>query len=99
MQMRLSTCFDLILRLDAFTDHFKDDLDVIPLKKGNTKNKPINGRGLVLGPQKCICYLLIHLESKCFKQQYILTHVILDFVKNLEREGRPNTAGQDVIWE
>ena len=49
-----------------FTDYSKDGLDVIPLKKGKIKNKPINVRGLVLGPQKCICYLLIHLESKCF---------------------------------
>ena len=82
-----------------FTDHFKDGLDVIPLKKGNTRNKPINDRRLVLEPQQCIRYLLIHLESKCFKQQYILARVSLDFVKNLEPEGPHNIAAQNVIWE
>ena len=82
-----------------FTDHFKDDLglDVIPLKKGDTRNKRINGGGLVLGSQKCICYLLIDLESKCLKQQYVLAHVILDFAKNLECEGSHNIAAQNVI--
>ena len=82
-----------------FTDHFKDDIDVIPLKKGDTRNKQINGRGLVLGPQKCICYLLIHLEGKCLKQQYILAPVILNFAKNLECEGPHIVAAQNVIWE
>ena len=66
-----------------FTDHFKDGPDVIPLKKRGTTNKIIHGRGLVLGPQKWISYLLIDLESKCLKQQYILAHVILDFAENL----------------
>ena len=56
-----------------------------------------DGRGLVLGPQKCICYLLIDLESKCLKQQYILAHVILDFAKNLEHDGPHNIATQNVI--
>ena len=51
-----------------FTDHFRDGLDIIPLKKGDTSN------------------LLIHLESKYLKQQYISAHVILDFAKNLECE-------------
>ena len=61
-------------------DHFKDGLDVIPLKKRETTNKIIHGRGLVLGHQ-WISYLLIDLESKCLKQQYILARVILDFAK------------------
>ena len=80
-----------------FTDHLKYCLDVISLKKGNMRNKPFNGRGLVLGPQKCICYLPTHLESMYFKQHYILAHVILDFVKNLECEAPHNIAAQNVI--
>ena len=67
-----------------FTNHFKDGPGVIPLKKRETRNKVIHSRGLVLGPQKCICYLLIDLESKCLKQQYILAHVIFDLAKKLE---------------
>ena len=81
-----------------FTNHFKDGLDVIPLKKGDTSNKRIDGRGLVLERQKCICYLLTHSESKRLKQQYILAHVILDFAKSLECEGPHNIAAQNVIW-
>ena len=51
----------------------------------------------MLGPQKCICYLLIDLESKCLKQQYILAHVMLDFAKSLECKGPDNIAAQNVI--
>ena len=80
-----------------FTNHFTDGLDVIPLKKRETRNKIIHGRGLVLGPQKCICYLLIDLRSKCLKQQHTSARVILDFAKNLEREGPHNIAAQNVI--
>ena len=36
---------------------------------------------------------------ECFKQQYILACVSLDFVKNLERERPHNIAAQNVIWE
>lgn len=79
-----------------FTDHFKDGLHVIPLKKGDTSKKRFNGRGLALGPQKCICYLLIHLKSKYLKHQYILAHVMLDFDKNLEREG-PHNVAENVV--
>ena len=82
-----------------FADHLKNGLDVIPLKRGNTRNKRIDGRGLVLRPQKCICYLLIHSQSKCLKQQYILARVILDFAKSLKREGPHNVAAQNVISE
>ena len=35
--------------------------------------------------------------EECFKQQYILARVILDFVKNLECEGPHNNAAQNVI--
>ena len=79
------------------TNHFKDVLDVIPLKKADTSNKRINGRRLVLGPRKCICYLLIHLESKYIKQQCISAQVILDFAKNLKCEGPDNIAARNVI--
>ena len=82
-----------------FTDHFKNGPDVISLKKGYTRSKIINGRGLVLGPQKCICYLLIYLECKCLNHEFILARVILDFAKNLEREGPHNIAAQNVICE
>ena len=85
-----------------FTYHLKDGLHVIPLKKGNTRNKRINGRGLVLGPQKCTCYLLIYLESKCLKQQYILAYISscnFYFAKSLEREGPHSVAAQNVIHE
>ena len=80
-----------------FIDHFKDGLDVIPLKNRETINKIIHGRGLVLGPQKWISYLLIDLEGKCLKQQYILARVILDFAKNSEREGPHKIADQNVV--
>ena len=54
----------------------------------------------MLGPQKCICYhLLIDLESKCLKQQCILARVMLDFAKNVEREGPHKVAAQNVICE
>ena len=81
-----------------FTNHFKDGLDVIPSKKRENRNKIIHGRGLVPGPQECICYLLlIDLESKCLKQQCILACVILDFAKHLECEGPHNIVAQNVI--
>ena len=80
-----------------FINHFKDGLDVILLKKGDTRNKIITDRRLVLGPQKCICYLLTDLESKCLKQQYILARGILDFAKTFKCEGPHITlAAQNV---
>ena len=51
----------------------------------------------MLGPQKCICCLLIDLENKCLKQQYILAHLILDLAKKLEHEEPPNIAAHNVI--
>ena len=62
------------------------------------QNKVINDRELVLGPQKGICQLLIDLESKCFKEQYILTHVIFYFVERLDCKGPHNIAAQNVIF-
>ena len=85
------------MRLDPVSDHFKDGLDVIPLKKRKTRNKVTHDRELVLGPQKGICQLLIDLESKCLKEQYILAHVIFDFVERLDCKGPHNIAAKNVI--
>ena len=64
-------------------DVFKDCIDVILLKKRETRNTVIHGRGLA---QNCICYFLRDLESKLWSLILLKTWNVRNLITLLLRQ-------------
>ena len=75
-------CFSLILRLDAFYRSFQRWPRCISSEEERDQKQNNSWQRIGAGTTKCICYLMIDLEIKCLKQQYILAHLILHFAEN-----------------